>query len=148
MDILATAAGRLTVVVVLLAVASLALIAARRRDGVFRRTAAPLAEDPLTAADLGGRLGTTATFVQFSSPGCASCPQVSRVLAALAGELPGVVHLEVDATRNPALVRRLGVLRTPTVLLLGPGGELRGRTSGTVDRAQAATALELAVAGA
>ena len=150
MDLLATSGGRLAILVALLVVASLAFLAARRRDGVFR-VAAPrrgTTTATLSTADLGGPLGSRATFVQFSTPTCASCPQVSRVLGALAGELPGIAHVELDATRHPELVRRLGVLRTPTVLLLGPEGELRSRTSGALDRATATSALELAVAGA
>jgi thiol-disulfide isomerase/thioredoxin len=129
--------GRLLLVVALLAVASLALALVRRRDGVFRADDGPR----LTAADLGRPLGARATLVQFSAPGCATCPRVRRVLAGLAGEQSGVVHVELDATEHPDLVRRLGVLRTPTVLVLGPRGEVRARTSGAVDGAQAAGAL-------
>jgi len=81
-----------------------------------------------------------------SSPGCATCPQVARVLGAVAREHRGVAHVEIDATRYPDLVRRLGVLRTPSVLLLGPDGDVRARTSGSMDRAAATAALDLAVA--
>ena len=96
----------------------------------------------LTDVDLGAPLGATATLVQLSSPGCATCPQVRRVLAALAAERPGVVHVEIDATRRIDLARRLNVLRTPTVLVLGPRGELRTRTSGPLEAATAARALD------
>jgi hypothetical protein len=66
---------------------------------------------------------------------------VSRELGALAAAEPGVVHIEVPADRRLDLVRRLGVLRTPTVLLLGPEGSIRSRTSGPLDRRDAAAAL-------
>lgn len=163
--------GRVLLVVALLALASLGLALARRRDGVFR-SVAPVAvahdgdphrtavltdtpsdtrsgsmlpdvlTDVLTEADLGRPLGTSATLVQLSSPGCATCPQVRRVLADLAGERPGVVHVEIDAAQRLDLARRLNVLRTPTVLMLGPRGELRARASGRVEADAVARALD------
>src|SRR5665647_545382 len=115
------AGGRLLLLVVLLAVTSVLWLAIRRRDGRFRL--ARLASDAvLTGEDLGRPLGRRATFVQFSTPTCASCPQVSRTLSTIADHETGVVHVEVPADRRPDLVRSFGVLRTPTVLLLGPEG--------------------------
>ncbi len=141
--------GRVLLLVAVLALASLGLALARRRDGVFRPVAdggtaraTARATAVLTDVDLGAPLGATATLVQLSSPGCATCPQVRRVLAALAAERPGVVHVEIDATRRIDLARRLNVLRTPTVLVLGPRGELRTRTSGPLEAATAARALD------
>lgn len=137
--------GRLLLVAALLGLASLGLAMARRRDGVFRpvaRDTAPRPADVLTGADLGSALGVRATLVQLSSPGCATCPQVRRVLSALAAGRPGVVHTELDVTQRLDLATRLNVLRTPTVLLLGPRGEVRSRTSGRLDPQRAADALD------
>lgn len=135
--------GRVLLVAVLLAVASLALALARRRDAVLRPARPDGAPSALlTAADLRQPLGTRASLVQLSSPGCATCPQVRRVLHALAAERPGVVHVEIDAAERLDLARRLNVLRTPTVLVLGPLGELRARTSGRLDPDAAARALD------
>ena len=135
-----SAGGRLLLLVVLLAVTSVLWLAIRRRDGRFRL--ARLASDAvLTGEDLGRPLGRRATFVQFSTPTCASCPQVSRTLSTIADHETGVVHVEVPADRRPDLVRRFGVLRTPTVLLLGPEGAVRSRTSGPLPRHQAIAAL-------
>lgn len=135
-----SAGGRLLLLVVLLAVTSVLWLAIRRRDGRFRL--ARLASDAvLTGEDLGRPLGLRATFVQFSTPTCASCPQVSRTLSTIADHETGVVHVEVPADRRPDLVRRFGVLRTPTVLLLGPEGAVRSRTSGPLARHQAIAAL-------
>jgi len=135
-----SAGGRLLLLVVLLAVTSVLWLAIRRRDGRFRL--ARLASDAvLTGEDLGRPLGRRATFVQFSTPTCASCPQVSRTLSSIADHETGVVHVEVPADRRPDLVRRFGVLRTPTVLLLGPEGAVRSRTSGPLARHQAIAAL-------
>lgn len=96
----------------------------------------------LTAEDLGRPLGKLATLVQLSSPGCASCPQVRRVLAALAAGRPGVVHVEIDVSQRLDLARRLNVLRTPTVLVLGPTGDVRSRATGRLDPTAAAAALD------
>jgi thioredoxin-related protein len=52
------------------------------------------------------------------------------VLAATAAGTPGVAHVEVDATDREDLVRRFGVRRTPTVLVLDPAGRVVGRTAG------------------
>lgn len=148
MSLLDQPLGRVLLVATLLVLASLALALARRRDGVLRPArpdAAPSAV--LTAADLGQALGARATVVQFSSPGCATCPQVRRVLQTLASERPDVVHVEIDATERLDLTRRLNVLRTPTVLVLGPRGELRARTSGRLDPDAAARALDDAPPG-
>jgi len=135
-----SAGGRLLLLVVLLAVTSVLWLAIRRRDGRFRL--ARLAPGTvLTGEDLGRPLGRRATFVQFSTPTCGSCPQVSRTLGTIADHETGVVHVEVPADRRPDLVRRFGVLRTPTVLLLGPEGAVRSRTSGPLARHQAIAAL-------
>lgn len=134
------ATGRLLLVLVLLTAASGAWLAVRRRDGEFRHNRTRDGA-VLTGEDLGRPLGHRATFVQFSTPTCASCPQVSRTLSAIADDEAGVVHVEVPADRRPDLVRRFGVLRTPTVLLLGPEGAVRSRTSGPLARHQAVAAL-------
>ncbi len=140
--------GRLLLVVALLALASVGLALARRREGVLRPVrpgAGPAAL--LTSADLGRPLGARATVVQFSSPGCATCPQVRRVLQGVTAGRPDVVHVEVDAVERLDLARRLNVLRTPTVLVLGPHGELRSRTSGRLDPEAARRALDNAPPG-
>ena len=78
----------------------------------------------LTAADLGGPLGERATLVQFSSAFCAPCRATRRVLAEVAAMVEGVRHVEIDAEAHLELVRRLGVLKTPTVLVLDAGGSV------------------------
>lgn len=146
-------AGRAGLVLVLLATASAAWWIARRRAARFRPTRALRGavgapgsdhrpEAALTGTELGAGLGSRATFVQFSAQTCASCPQVRRVLTSLAKSEPGVVHIDLDAEAHMDLVRKFSVFRTPTVLLLDAGGDVRARTSGplTIDRALAALA--------
>src|SRR5688500_14945544 len=63
-----------------------------------------------TQADLGQR----ATLVQFSSAFCAPCRATRRILHDVAEQVPGVAHVEIDAEHHLALVRRVGITRTPT----------------------------------
>lgn len=104
-------------------------------------------ERRLTAADLGGELGERATLVQFSSAFCAPCRATRRTLAEVARMVPGVAHLEIDAEDRLGLVRELDVLKTPTVLVLGPDGEVVRRAQGQPRRADVIAALGEAVGG-
>ena len=89
-------------------------------------TPAPLLAGTPWAADLGER----ATLLQFSSAFCAPCRATRRVLADVAGMVPGVRHIEVDAEQHLDLVRRVGVLRTPTTLVLDAEGREVSRAAG------------------
>ena len=60
----------------------------------------------LTGTAYDGQLGERATLLQFSSAFCAPCRATRRVLEDVAGIVPGVRHLEVDAEHHLELVRR------------------------------------------
>ena len=95
----------------------------------------------LSASDLGADLGSTATLVQFSSAFCQPCRATRRVLAEVAQMVPGVRHVEIDAEAHLDLVRRLDILRTPTVLVLDERGAIRKRASGQPRKADVIAAL-------
>ena len=95
----------------------------------------------LTSAEIGSALGVRTTLLQFSSAVCAPCRRVAAVLTQLAAEQPGAVHVELDAEQHLGLVRRLHVLRTPTVFVLDPTGSVVGRLSGETTRTQMLAAL-------
>ena len=76
------------------------------------------------------QLGERATLLQFSSAFCAPCRATRRVLEDVARIVPGVRHVEVDAEHHLDLVRRLGILRTPTTLVLDPHGREVSRAAG------------------
>ena len=99
----------------------------------------------LDAADLGADLGERATLVQFSSAFCQPCRATRRILDDVSGLVPGVAHVEVDAESNLALVRRLDVRRTPTVLVLDARGAVVRRASGQPRKADVLAALGEAV---
>jgi thiol-disulfide isomerase/thioredoxin len=78
---------------------------------------------------LGAVPGRRATLLQFSSAFCAPCRATRRTLAEVSRLVDGVVHVEVDAEAHLDLVRRLGVERTPTTLVLdGQVREVRRAT--------------------
>lgn len=99
----------------------------------------------LDGANLDVDLGTRATLLQFSSAFCAPCRATRRVLAEVSAVVPGVEHVEIDAEANLALVRRLGVLRTPTTLVLDPHGREVTRAMGALRKDQVLAAVARAV---
>ena len=111
-----------------------------------RRVGEP-APDPdlVTAADLGQPLGERATLVQFSTAFCQPCRPTRRVLAEVADMVDGVRHVDVDAESHLDLVRRLQVLRTPTVLVLDRDGHVVRRATGVPRRADVVAALGEAI---
>ncbi len=90
--------------------------------------------------------GERATLLQFSSAFCAPCRATRRILADVASAVPGVTHVEVDAEEHLDLVRRLGVLRTPTTLVLDAAGREITRASGAPRPAQVLAASDGVVA--
>lgn len=142
---------RVLLVLALLAVAAVLGLWWRSRNGRFavsaRSTAArapvDMADDArLTTGELGAPLGSRATFVQFSSEVCAPCRRTHAVLAQLVSEHDDLSHVEMDVVEHLGLVRRFGIMRTPTTLLLDARGVVVGRLSGATDRRQALAALD------
>ena len=145
------------VLVVVLVVATAFGLWRAASDGRFRGThevRGSKAPDPeeqvpvsvLHGADIEHDLGERATLLQFSSAFCAPCRVTRRVLTEVASVVPGVVHVEVDAEHHLELVRRLGVTRTPTTLILDSHGREVSRASGAPKRDEviATLAKELA----
>ncbi len=99
----------------------------------------------LTAADLGVELGERATLVQFSTAFCQPCRPTRRLLAEVADMVDGVRHVDVDAESHLDLVRRLDILRTPTVLVLDPAGRVVRRATGVPRKADLVAALGEAI---
>ena len=89
-----------------------------------------------------GQRGERATLLQFSSAFCAPCRATRRILVDVATTVPGVTHVEIDAEEHLDLVRRLGVLRTPTTLVLDGSGREITRASGAPRAAQVLATLD------
>ncbi|WP_148611859.1 thioredoxin family protein [Nocardioides rubriscoriae] len=99
------------------------------------------AESLLTDTPWADALGERATLVQFSSAFCAPCRTTRVVLADVARAEAGVRHLEVDAEQHLDLVRRLGVMRTPTTIVLDAAGRELGRAAGAPTKEQVLRSL-------
>lgn len=130
--------------VAVLAAASAFGVLHRRRSGRVRVRGRDDGKR-LGAAELGASLGERATLVQFSSAFCAPCRATRRVLAEVAGVVPGVTHVEIDAEEHLALVRELGILKTPTVLVLDADGRIVRRATGQPRKEEVIAALGEAV---
>ncbi|HEV7627867.1 MAG TPA: thioredoxin family protein [Streptomyces sp.] len=90
-------------------------------------------------------LGERATLVHFSSAFCQPCRATRRTLAEVAEMVAGVSHVEIDAEEQLALVRRLGIMGTPAVLVLDADGRVVRRAYGQPRRADVIAALGEAV---
>lgn len=118
-------------------------------DGRFRGThvvrGGPVTDEHpvsvLHGADIEHQLGSRATLVQFSSAFCAPCRVTRRVLGEVAAVVPGVEHVEIDAEHHLELVRRLGIMRTPTTLVLDSEGREATRAQGAPTKQQVLAAL-------
>ena len=98
----------------------------------------------ITPADVASptAFGPAATLVQFSTELCARCPGTRRLLAAVAEQRPGVVHVDVDLTHRADLANRYAVLQTPTTLILDGSGRVQARVGGAPSRADINAALD------
>jgi hypothetical protein len=67
------------------------------------------------------------TWLVFTTPMCASCPQVQ---ADLESTFPGDAVVKVDATEHPELAQRYAVRRAPTTLLASADGSVLDRLVG------------------
>ncbi len=103
----------------------------------------PAAVSLLADTEWADQLGERATLLQFSSAFCAPCRATRRILADVAEGQRGVVHLEIDAEHHLELVRRLGILRTPTTLVLDPRGQEISRATGAPRREQVDAAVSI-----
>ena len=122
----------------------------RVRGGVDPATPSQVAPQEPTSVLAGSAYdaarGERATLLQFSSAFCAPCRATRRILADVSSAVPGVAHVEVDAEEHLDLVRRLGILRTPTTLVLDAAGREITRATGAPRPAQVLAALDGMVA--
>ena len=97
-------------------------------------TAPPAVDQPVRPWS--DQLGERATLVQFSSAFCAPCRTTRHVLADVAQSTPGVRHVEIDAEHHLELVRELGIMRTPTTLIIDSTGAEIARALGVPRKPQ------------
>jgi thiol-disulfide isomerase/thioredoxin len=127
-----------------LIVATVFALVRRRRDGVLRARRGEGDDEvaeTIRPDDVGAELGEKATLLQFSSVFCAPCRATRRVLGEVTGMVDGVAHVELDAEAHLELVRRLNVVRTPTVLVLDGAGRVVRRATGAPRKPDVIAAL-------
>lgn len=112
----------------------------RHRDGRVKDRAEKDSRIQLTAAEIGG-LGERATLLQFSSAFCTPCRATRVILAEVAAATPGVIHIDINAENELALVRKVGILSTPTTLILDSQGYEIARAVGAPRKAQVEAAV-------
>jgi thiol-disulfide isomerase/thioredoxin len=95
----------------------------------------------ISAAMIGGELGTRATLLQFSSAFCGPCRATRLLIEDVTADMADVAHVEVDAEANLELVRRLDIRSTPTTLFLDSAGHEVGRAVGAPKRDQVVKAI-------
>jgi thiol-disulfide isomerase/thioredoxin len=134
----------LVVLLVALVVSGAVALAARWRNGRFAAGAGAGDATVLTPEMIGGPLGRDVTLVQFSSAFCAPCRATRVLLSDIAGSTDGVEAVDVDAESHLDLVNRLGIVRTPTVLVLDRRGAVSTRASGLPRRDQVLAAVAAA----
>lgn len=134
--------GVVVVVVVLVLATAFGLWRVRRDGRVRAMPDATAGELTIGRDELGQELGARATLVQFSSAFCQPCRAARGVLAHVAAGTEGVEHIEVDAESQLELVRRLGVSRTPTTLVVDREGRVVGRATGVPRAAEVHAVLD------
>jgi len=55
----------------------------------------------------------------LSTPGCAGCDQIKRLIAKVLIEFPGIDWEEIDLTEHPELAARYGIMSVPAVVIDG-----------------------------
>ena len=90
----------------------------------------------------GAEAGSGATLLQFSTEFCSPCRSTHSLLGALAAELPGIRHVDVDVTTRPDLADRFTLLQSPTTFILDATGAIRARIGGAPRAADVRAALE------
>lgn len=107
----------------------------RHRDGRLKSRESAGARLRLDPSEI-GPLGERATLVQFSSAFCTPCRATRVILGEVAANTPGVRHIDIDAEHELALVRKVGILSTPTTLILDSNGFEVARAVGAPRKAQ------------
>ena len=139
----------LIVVAAVLAASSAFALWRKRTDGLVRETSVAhgtgsesgQGHEVLRAEQLGRELGSQATLVQFSTAFCQPCRATKVILAAVADSAEGVHHIEIDAESHLDLVREIGIMRTPTTLILDGAGRITARATGIPRKDQVLAAI-------
>lgn len=110
-----------------------------RTDGTVR---SHKAGSYVTSDELGHEMGSSATFVQFSSPFCQPCKATHDMIGNLISDKPEVAHVDLQVADHLNLVNQLNIMRTPTTVLLDGRGHIEYRVEGAPRPAELTDALQ------
>lgn len=97
----------------------------------------------VSETEIGVKLGTRLTLLQFSSAFCSPCRTTRMLLSDLTKEIPDVKHIDIDAESRLELARKFNILSTPTTIILNANGQEIGRAVGVPKRSQILNLLEV-----
>lgn len=117
--------------VALVGVSTLIGVVWRSTTGRIRNVARSDELIQVTELVAGAVAGSSATLLQFSTEFCSPCRTTHSLLGALAAELPGIGHVDVDVTTRPDLADRFTLLQSPTTFILDSTGAVQARIGGT-----------------
>jgi len=112
----------------------------QNKSGEIKRKSRQL---EVSAEEIGQKLGTRLTLLQFSSAFCSPCRTTKVLLNDLTSTTPDVKHVEIDAESHLELARKLNILSTPTTIVLNSNGKEVGRAVGVPKRNQVLNLLEV-----
>ena len=137
---LETTAGRLVIIVAMLAIATAIGLLLRARNGRQRKVSSrgPVLSDVVGEADtLTPELAAGVTVVQVSSAVCSPCRATARTWQRVAGPTH---HVEIDIEQRPEVAELLSVWRTPASFVFDTDGVLVTRVDGAPNIEQATRA--------
>ncbi|MEY3019534.1 MAG: hypothetical protein RLZZ272_518 [Actinomycetota bacterium] len=102
----------------------------RARDGRMTATADRLGATELARLGVTDAVRTGVVGVLLTSATCSTCEAAKGVLDDVARERRRFAWCSADVADHLDLVRALGVLRAPTLLVVAPDGRIVARTSG------------------
>lgn len=97
----------------------------------------------ISSEEIGEKLGSRLTLLQFSSAFCSPCRTTKILLSELTKNLPDIKHIVIDAESHLELARSLNILSTPTTIVLDADGREVGRAVGIPKRDQVLNLLEV-----
>ena len=115
----------------LVATAGIGVLSLRLQNRARRQVSGEIVDPRRLGATV---LGHEATLLQFSTETCSRCPGMHRMLAQIADQQDGVLHLDVDLTERPDIAKHFHVLQTPTTFILDRDGVIQTRFGGTPGR--------------
>lgn len=110
----------------------------QRTDGIIRSSQSG---SFVTRDELGHDMGTSATFIQFSSPYCQPCKATARMIEELTNGRSDIAHLDLQVADHLDLVNQFKVMRTPTTVLVDSRGHVEYRAEGLPTREDLQSAL-------